>query len=141
MSNWDMQLETAKKDGKVHTLYPIGFKIPMADPHDIGEFAARLMMEPVGKTGLHYVEGPQAYSSADVAEALSEVLKTPVEAVETPERQWIPTLRKMGFSEKAAKSMANMTNLTLEQKFEKPDEPYRGRTTLKEYVEKLAKSY
>jgi len=138
MSNWDMQLESAKKEGKVHTLYPVTFKIPMAAPHDIGEYAAKLMLEPVGNSGLHYVEGPEHYSSADVAAAFSEVLKKHVEAVETPQSQWIPSLRKMGFSVKAAKSMANMTNLTLEQKYEMPDEPHRGRTTLKEYMEKVA---
>jgi uncharacterized protein YbjT (DUF2867 family) len=139
MSNWDMQLELAKKTGMVRTLYPVGFKLPMAAPEDIGVFAAKLMMEPVTKTGLHYVEGPEPYSSAEVAEAFSEVLNKRVEAVETPESQWIPTLERMGFSRKAAQSMANMTKFTLELNYEMADKPYRGKTSLVKYFKKLIK--
>jgi uncharacterized protein YbjT (DUF2867 family) len=140
MSNWDMQLEMARKTGMVRSLYPVGFKIPMVAPHDLGEFAARLMMEPVNKIGLYYVEGPEPYSSAEVAEAFSEVLNKRVEAVETPCTQWIPTLEKMGFSRKAAESMANMTKFTLEQNYEMADRPYRGRTSLRRYIKTLMKA-
>jgi uncharacterized protein YbjT (DUF2867 family) len=140
MSNWDMQLELAKKTGMVRTLYPVGFKIPMAAPGDIGEFAAKLMMEPVTKTGLHYVEGPEPYSPAEVAEAFSEMLRKRVEAVETPPSQWIPTLEKMGFSHKAAVAMANMTRFILQQNYEMADRPTRGRTSLRKYIRNLVKT-
>lgn len=137
MSNWDMELESAQESGVIHTLYPVDFKITMVAPSDIGELAARLLMEPVTKTGLYYAEGPAPYSSADVAEAFGEALQKRVEAVETPRTQWIPTLKKAGFSPEAAQSMANMTDLTLKQEFELPDNPYRGKTTLKKYVSQL----
>ncbi len=137
MSNWDVQLENARKTGLVRSLYPVGFKLPMAAPHDIGEFAARLMMEPATTMGLHFVEGPEPYSSAEVAEAFSEVLQKRVEAVETPSSQWIPTLVKMGFSAKAAESMANMTRFTMEQNYEMADKPHRGRTSLRKYIRNL----
>ncbi|RYF97219.1 MAG: NAD-dependent epimerase/dehydratase family protein [Chitinophagaceae bacterium] len=140
MSNWDVQLELAKKTGMVRSLYPVGFKIPMAAPGDIGEYAAKLMMEPVGNTGLHYVEGPEPYSPAEVAEAFSEMLHKRVEAVETPQSQWIPTLEKMGFSQKAAVAMANMTKFVLQQNYEMADFPTRGRTSLRRYIKNLVKA-
>lgn len=140
MSNWDMSLQTAQQEGKVHTLYPPDLKLPMAAPQDLGQVAAQLLMEPVGKTGLYYVEGPETYSSADVAAAFSTALNKPVEAVETPRDQWIPALMTMGFSQKGAESMAAMTAITLE-KLEKqddlPDSPIRGTTTLEKYINTL----
>ena len=74
MSNWDASLETAKNEGVVHTFYPVDFKLPMVAPKDIGKIAAGLLTEPSEKTGVHYVEGPEMYSSADVAGAFSIAL-------------------------------------------------------------------
>jgi uncharacterized protein YbjT (DUF2867 family) len=139
MSNWDTQLEAARRSGLVRSLYPVGFKLPMAAPNDIGEFAARRMMDPATTIGLHFVEGPEPYSSAEVAEAFSEVLRKRVEAVETPSAQWITTLEKLGFSTRAAKSMANVTKFTLEQNYEMADKPHRGRTSLRKYIRNLVK--
>ncbi len=136
MSNWDMSLETAQKEGMVHTLYPVDFTLPMVSPDDIGQFAARFLMEPIEKTGLQEVEGPKQYSSNDVAAAFSTALNKPVKAIETPPDQWLETLKKMGFSDVAAKSMAAMTKLTKESK-EEPKSPNRGSETLEEYVKKL----
>lgn len=136
MSNWDAALATAKNEGVVHTLYPIDFKLPMVAPKDIGKVAANLLMAPVGETRIHYVEGPEPYSSADVAAAFSRALNKPVKAVQTPPEKWLATLKQMGFSDKAARSMAAMTKITLEN----PDiaqSPIRGETTLWQYVENL----
>jgi uncharacterized protein YbjT (DUF2867 family) len=137
MSNWDTALETAQKEGVIHTLYPADFKLPMVAPKDIGEIAAKLLSEPIEKSGLHYVEGPEEYSSADVAEAFANALGKPVKTIETPKDQWLDALRQIGFSEKAAKSMAAMTEITLEQKYEKPQSPMRGATTINKYIENL----
>lgn len=134
MSNWDMSLQSAEQEGKVHTLYPVNFKLPMVAPHDIGQLAAKLLKEPVENTGLHYIEGPQTYSALDVADAFSRALNKPVEAVETPSENWVETLKTLGFSDKAAKSMANMTAITLNQKTEFTDKPVRGSTSLSDYI-------
>lgn len=145
MSNWEASLQTARQEGKVHTLYPPEFALPMVAPQDIGQAAARLLMEPIEKTGLYYVEGPETYSSADVAAAFAEVLSKPVEAVETPKDQWIPVLKEMGFSDKAADSMANMTSITLddirqEKKYPTPGALVRGTTALQAYIKELVRS-
>lgn len=136
MSNWDASLETARKEGIVHTLYPVDFVLPMVAPADLAKVAARLMLEPVEQTGLHYVEGPAQYSTTDVAAAFATALRRPVKAVETPQDQWVPTLENAGFSRKAAVSMAAMTELTKKGP-QRPDSPERGSTTLQQYIHRL----
>ncbi|RYG46430.1 NAD-dependent epimerase/dehydratase family protein [bacterium] len=136
MSNWDMALETAKAEGKLPTLYPPDFKLPMVAPEDIGRVAARLLRD--DRTGMHHVEGPEHYSSADVATAFAEALGRPVEAVQTPPERWVASLQAAGFSDPAAESMAAMTKLTLEGSPENPEHPIRGSVTLEDYVAQLA---
>lgn len=137
LSNWDASLETAKNEGIVHTLYPVDFKLPMVAPKDIGRIAARILTEPVEKTDINYVEGPEMYSSNDVAEAFGRTLGKSVKAVATPKEKWIPALKETGFSDKAARSMAAMTAVTLKAYYEKSDSPIRGATTLQQYIENL----
>lgn len=136
MSNWDASLKTAREEGKVHTMYPPGFTLPMVAPHDLGEFAAKLMLGPAESSGPHHVEGPARYSSADVAAAFAEALGRPVEAVQTPQAQWVPAFKALGFSDAAARSYAEMTRLTLEDKFE-PEKPGRGAIPLRDYITAL----
>lgn len=134
MSNWDMTLATAQQSGQVHTLYPPDFKLPMAAPQDLGAVGARLLQEPVEQTGIHYVEGPERYSSADVAAAFGIALGKEVKAVETPREAWASNLQQMGFSSPAAESMAAMTAVTLDQRYDLPTSPVRGKITLQEYI-------
>ncbi len=136
MSNWQGSLETATKEGIVHTLFPVDFKLPMAAPEDIGKIAAHLIQTPVSNTGSHYVEGPEQYSANDVAAAFSKALNKPVKAVETPEAGWNEAWKAMGYSEKGAESMSAMTKLTLD-KLAKPESPDRGIITLEEYIKNI----
>lgn len=139
MSNWDTALATAQQAGQVPTLFPTAFKLPMVAPVDLGTVGAALLRQPVQQTGLHYVEGPERYSSADVAAAFAEVLGKDVEAVATPRGAWATTLQQLGFSEQAAQSMATMTAITLDQTYELPDAPIRGTITLQAYIAALVK--
>jgi len=136
-SNWDFSLASAQKDGNVYSLYPPDFKLPMVAPKDLGKFAAELLLEPSGDTGLYYRTGPDNYSPDDVAAAFSKALDKTVEAVQIPEDKWEVFLEKQGFSKKAARSMVNMTRLTIEQGQEWPENPSRGITTLDEYISDL----
>lgn len=136
MSNWDGALETARCDGVVNSFFPADFELPMVAPRDLGEAAARLLMEPAGRTGLHYVEGPRRYSSADVARAFAEALGRDVRVVSTPREDWIAAYRQLGFSEAAAKSYARMTGATLD-KPDEPEMPECGVITLEDYVAAL----
>jgi uncharacterized protein YbjT (DUF2867 family) len=138
MTNWDIQLQAAREEGVLRTFFPNDFKIPMVDPVDIGKIAARFMVEPVEATGLRYVEGPDLYSSKDVAIAFTTALGKPVEAVEIPRARWMEAFESMGFSEKAAVSFANMTDVTITSlEFPDPDIPVRGEISLQAHVAKL----
>lgn len=138
MSNWDASLETARTDGIVRSFFPEDFALPMVAPGDIGNFAARLLMEPVSNTGLHYVEGPERYTAADVADAFSSVLKKHVHIVVIPREHWVQAYKEMGFSDKAAVSYTAMTAITLEKPF-LSESPERGKTSLIEYVSDLVR--
>lgn len=139
MSNWDASLQSAREEGIIQTLYPVGFNLPMVSPSDIGEFAAHLLQEPIEKEGIHYIEGPQMYSATDVAKAFSQALNKPVIAVEVPREQWMDFLTRAGFSDKAATSMANMTAATLKEAHLQTNSPTRGNTSLQTYISDLAK--
>ena len=136
MSNWDGSLDTAQKEGRVYTFYPVDFRLPMVAPKDIGIIAAGFLTNDARDFRIHYVEGPEMYSSADVAKAFSEALNKPIEAMKIPEEKWLPTLKQFGFSDKAARSTAAMTEITLNN-LEKAESPIRGDTTLNEYIENL----
>lgn len=135
MSNWNMSVETAKTEGKIYTLFPTDFRIPMVAPADIAAFAAKLLTNEVDTANPYHIAGPQDYSPNDVSCAFAEALNMPVQAVEVKSNEWISFLMKAGFSRESAESMANMTRLTLEQDFEKPELPTRGKTTLQQYID------
>jgi uncharacterized protein YbjT (DUF2867 family) len=137
MSNWDSALGTARDEGVVHTFFPPDFHLPMVAPADLGRVAARLLTTQVEHTGVHYVEGPAAYSAGDVARAFAQALGHDVRTVEVPRSAWLATFRSLGFSAAAAASYARMTEIALEGT-ERPEAPERGRTTLAEYVSALS---
>jgi uncharacterized protein YbjT (DUF2867 family) len=140
MSNWDGFLESAQKDGQIFTLYPADFKLPMVSPENIGQFAAQLLKEPIEKTGLYHIEGPAQYSPAEVAEAFSKVLGKKVETIVIPREEWVSALTNMGFSQKAGESMAAMTAVTLDEKYEVTGERVKGETTINDYITQLVRT-
>ena len=142
MSNWSPFVASARDQGILFTLYPSEFLLPMVAPEDIGAVAATLLKslsESSVKPGLHFIEGPRLYSSADVATAFSQVFARPVQAIAVPESEWVPYLKRSGFSEKAALSMAAMTKLTIEAG-PQASTPIRGTTTLEAYLQSLVGS-
>ncbi|MBW4579088.1 MAG: NmrA family NAD(P)-binding protein [Tildeniella nuda ZEHNDER 1965/U140] len=141
MSNWDIQVQSACANGVIQTFFPVDFKLPMVAPADIGQIAARFMTEPAKSTELHHVEGTERYSSEDVAIAFAAVLNKPMRAAEIPRSQWLEAFKRMGFSEKAAVSFANMTAATIDGQFPDPDVPIRGATSLQDYLATLVEQY
>jgi uncharacterized protein YbjT (DUF2867 family) len=139
MSNWDSALGTARDEGVVHTFFPRDFSLPMVAPGDVGRAAARLLTTQVDHTGVHYVEGPAAYSADDVARACAEALGRDVRTVEVPRSEWLDTFRSLGFSAAAAASYARMTEIAMDGT-ERPAAPERGRTTLTAYVSGLVRA-
>lgn len=138
MSNWDAALDTAQREGVVHTFFPAGFALPMVAPADLGRVAARLLTEETNQAGIHYVEGPEPYTADDVTRAFADALGRDVRVAETPRAAWVDAFRALGFAPAAATSYARMTGLTLDN-LERPAAPERGPTTLTAYIAALAR--
>lgn len=136
MSNWDYSLQSAMEDGVIYSLYPEDFKLPMVSPDDLGSFASELMLEANDSNRMIYVEGPERYSPADVARAFSKSLDMKIRVETIPEKKWLSYLKDGGFCDKAAKSMAAMTRLTLEGDFPSSGF-YKGAITLEDYIQDL----
>ena len=136
MSNWDASLASARERGVVQSFFPADFKLPMVAPRDLGVAAAELLTQPAAEVQTLYVEGPRGYSAADVAVCLASALGRPVEVEVVPRERWTQSYRELGFSERAAESYAGMTALTLDALVQ-ADDPWRGQTTLREYIDAL----
>jgi uncharacterized protein YbjT (DUF2867 family) len=136
MSNWDGALEAARGNGRLPSMLPADFELPMAAPADVGRAAARLLQDPPGDPGPHYIEGPRRYSPADVAAAFSQALGRDVRVEAAPREAWENAFRAIGFSEAAARSYACMTAATVDD-LQLPAQPLRGTTTLEAYVRDL----
>jgi uncharacterized protein YbjT (DUF2867 family) len=139
-TNWDGFLETAKRTGKIYTMYPPDFKLPMAAPQDIGRFAAGLISSDNDEKEPYDFLSPDDYCANDVAKAFSKALDKPVIAEEIPESGWTDYLKSAGFCDEAAKSMAAMTKITLDKDYRQPKNIQRGITTIDDHVEQLVKT-
>jgi uncharacterized protein YbjT (DUF2867 family) len=137
MSNWDGMLAVVRDTGKLPTMYAADLPIPMVAPRDLGEAAAERLLSSLADTGIRHVEGPQRYTSNDVAQAFAQALDRPVELQVTPRAKWKETLQASGFSEAAADSYARMFAVSVEGGFDMPDEAWRGTTTLEAYIRDL----
>jgi uncharacterized protein YbjT (DUF2867 family) len=136
MSNWDALLDAART-GVLPTLFPADLRLPMVAPEDLGRSAAALLREPAGRNGIIHVEGPEACSASDVADAFAAALVRPVRVSVTPRETWIDAFRAMGFCEAAARSYARMTAVLVDGACSFPDDPRRGTVALASYIQTL----
>lgn len=136
MSNWDASLASAREQGLIRSFLPADFRLPMVAPRDLGLAAADLMTAPAGERALRYVEGPRRYSPRDVAVCFASALGREVAVEEIPRDRWVEGFREQGFSQAAAESYAAMTASTVDA-LELADDPVRGTTTLREYIDAL----
>jgi uncharacterized protein YbjT (DUF2867 family) len=137
MSNWDGQFESIRDTGKLQTMFEADLKIPMVAPRDLGVAAADRLLSSVDDVGVRYVEGPERYSPADVADAFAEALGRPVEVAVTPRDKWTEAFQSLGFSHAAAESYARMTAAAVDGGFDMQDDAIRGATSLDAYVRDL----
>lgn len=141
MSNWDHLLEPVLNNKTLPTLFPADLALPMVAPEDLGHTAGRLLMEDPPRKQITYVEGPEPYSSNDVARAFSKALGFEVVLSVVPENRWESTFKQLGFSDAAATSYAKMTKVSIEGGFEMQDHPLRGSITLESYISRLAATH
>lgn len=135
--NWDAPADAVRERGILQSFFPADFALPMVSPRDLGEAAARRLIEPEAQAGIRYIEGPRRYSPQDVADAFATALGRPVKVEVVPRARWEETYRSLGFSEAAAASYTRMTAATLEADFRLPDEPERGQVTLQSHIDAL----
>ena len=139
MSNWDASLPMVIKEGRLESMLPADLVIPMVAPEDLGRAAAWLLTGQRGESGIHYVEGPERYSTNDVAAAFSAAIGKPVAVEVIPRDRWEAKYRELGFSEAAAASYARMTAVSVDGGFERPTASERGTIRLQDYIEGLVR--
>ncbi|ARQ12785.1 NmrA-like family protein (plasmid) [Rhizobium etli] len=137
-SNWDAMVGPVTKDGLLSTMLPADLRLPMVAPEDLGRVAARLLQEPIEQIGTYPVEGPERYSSNDLAAAFAAALGRTVRVDVIPREAWEDAYRRLGFSDAAAHSYARMTALTVDGP-EYPEDAIRGSISLKTYIDELVR--
>jgi len=91
---WDIE---SAKSGVVHSfLQPLDHPIPMVATEDIAQTAVELLGESWKGVRVVELEGPERYSSNDVAAALAGALGTPVRNEMVPRSTWEELFRSQG---------------------------------------------
>lgn len=135
LSNFDALLDSGKQ-GRLPTMLPGDLRLPMVAPEDLGRAAARRLREPVSDTGVLDIEGPDRYTTQDVADAFARALDRPVALDVAPRETWEDQFKELGFSDASARAYARMTEVTVEGAGESAD-PERGEITLQSYIDAL----
>jgi NAD(P)H dehydrogenase (quinone) len=91
---WDIE---SAKSGVVHCfLQPLDHRIPMVATEDIAQTAVELLGQSWNGVRIVELEGPERYSSNDVAAALASALRTPVRNEIVPRSTWEELFRSQG---------------------------------------------
>ena len=91
---WDIE---SAKTGVVHSfLQPLDHPIPMVATEDIAQTAVELLGQSWDGVCIVELEGPERYSSNDVAAALASVLHNPVRNEIVPRSTWEGLFRSQG---------------------------------------------
>jgi len=91
MQNWARSIPRAMETGILKSFpVPTDMPLPMVSALDVGQIAARLLLQSVDDTALEvvHVEGPRRYSVDDVAAALSELSGREISVEVAPRSQW-----------------------------------------------------
>lgn len=102
VENWGVVLPIAKQDGVLPSFIAKNQTIPMVSTKDIGETAAKVLLEGPSSAGVVELAGPLDVTPSDIAAAASRLLGTPVQVAEAPLEAVVPTLMSFGFSEAVA---------------------------------------
>lgn len=109
MENWKASLMRFSKVGIFSsTLLPLDRAIPMVSVQDIGNTAAKLLIEEWDKSEILGLEGPKKYSPLDVAKAAAHLCRLPENCVEVPHRDWRALFGEMKFSPRAIEAYCDM---------------------------------
>ncbi len=134
MENWAPVIGMAKAQGVLPTFLAPQVKIPTMTTRDIGRIGAEQLL--AGGRGRKVLElaGPEEYSPAQTAEALSAILGKMISAQHAPLSAVAPTFTSVGFSDEAAALFEEMYTGFAKGTivYEHPASVLRGRITLTE---------
>jgi uncharacterized protein YbjT (DUF2867 family) len=88
--------------------YSINAKISIVDLEDIGLAAAKVLTSEEFRNGIYELSGPQPLSQIEVAETISKVLGTPVQAVKQELSVWISDARNSGMVNYQVETLVKM---------------------------------
>src|SRR5262249_14515285 len=109
MENTALLLTSMRDQGVMPVFFDPAKKIPMVATQDIGETAARALLEPPAQTQIIELAGPVEYSMLDAAEAYSSGLGKYISPLRIPEEGIVPAMRQMGVSESFAELFREMS--------------------------------
>ena len=136
---WDIE---AAKTGVVHSfLQPLDHRIPMVAIDDIASTATELLGETWKGIRIVELEGPERYSSNDVAAAIASALGSPVRNEVIPRASWEELFRSQGMKNPLprARMLDGFNEGWID--FESGIEASRkGRTTLESAIRSLVSS-
>jgi len=134
-SNWLAYLDTVQQYGILPTFFPEDLKIEMHAPADLAQFITEIMIAKEVQQ-VYELFGPRAYSSRDIAAAFSNLLQKSIAVQSIPPHQWVETLCSVGFTEDAAKHLADMTQAVVDQKAipEFPERVIKLKTEFEDYI-------
>jgi NAD(P)H dehydrogenase (quinone) len=96
MENAAWDIESAKSGVVYSFLQPLDHRIPMVATEDIAQIAVELLGQSWNGVRIVELEGPERYSSNDVAAALASALGTPVRNEIVPRSTWEDLFRSQG---------------------------------------------
>jgi NAD(P)H dehydrogenase (quinone) len=111
MQNWARVLAVAAATGALPSLHqPLTKLFPTVSAFDVGAVCAELLLASKPNDGVRvvHVEGPQRYTTLDVAGAMSAVLGRDVAARELPRSDWEVLLGRGGMSASYARLVADL---------------------------------
>nr|WP_294948216.1 NmrA family NAD(P)-binding protein [uncultured Mucilaginibacter sp.] len=141
-SNWLPGLKEAQETSILHTFFPVDMALPMISPMDVAKVIADIIADTKDTAKINEVEGPEYYTSADVAAAGSKIMGKTIKAEQIPHAQWEQALQKMGMKPDGIKNFIEMTDAVIAGKA-KPEHgvtaPLKGETTLQQYIAEAVK--
>jgi uncharacterized protein YbjT (DUF2867 family) len=93
--NVGMSLGAARSSGVVPSFPPADAPMPMVATRDIGELAAKCLLQPAAKSEIVDLQGP-AYTMRQIATKLSAALGKELHVVEIPQAGWRDALKQAG---------------------------------------------
>jgi NAD(P)H dehydrogenase (quinone) len=136
--NWAPALPDAK-EGLLNTFLPAELKWDHISTHDVGQTAARLVLEHPKAHRVVELVGPEEVSPADVARVLSKLLETEVEPLEEPLDQVAEAFTGMGFSPELAQMYQGLYQGIASKRLtcEHPESVVRGKETLEQTLQAM----